>query len=395
MTIEAGAGPAAGAVAPATFTSIGAGEGPVPGGRPISDIGMPADVGAAPEKMVPLFGNEHEVEEPAQTPAEGQEEAAESAEQQAESEQQPDGQLTPEALQAAFNQWKETGEVPEALADLPIWVPDGKDGKVPIRLSDIHNNVMLYNDYQRKTTEVAYEKRRVAAQEKQLMRGRDNWVADMNSGDPDAGLRAMRAVGAGKTLDAIVVRYVQKMAKLEGLDPQLRQEFLEAEAIRDRNFYLERQLQWKQEDDAQQAQEQAQQQGANAPDVKFVMDSIEKAIPELYKELRITDSPLIDHFLQLTLAEAATGKRDERGQWIEAPIIQLGRAPSRDVLKRLVLAAKEKADATTLRKPAPAKVPPTTPIKGSGPAAKPGQPGNIGAPPQMRFSDLATGGVKR
>jgi len=392
-----GGSPAVDVVAPARLSELGtSGQPASKGARSISDLGMPQGPGAAEpgEKMAKLtnpFGaTETSAKEP--EPVNVDEIDPNAPVEEPETEPTPeDGQLTPEVLQAKYEEWANTGQVPEEFKDLPIWVPDGKDGFMPVRLGDIHNNVMLYNDYQKKTTEVANERRMMDA----FKRGRDNWVNDINSGDADRGLRAMRGVGADKTLEAMVIKFVQNMAALENLPPEVRDRLLRAQKAEDEAYYAKQQLQQYQQQEQERAAREAEQSGANAPDVKFVQDAISKQLPDIYKALKIEDSPLVDHLLSSKLAEAATGVRDpQTGQWITPPIIQLGRAPSREVLTQLVLAAKQESESYTnggkKRRLAP---PPTVPIKGSGPAAKPGQRGNLSAPKRLRISDLANNKV--
>lgn len=402
--------PLAGAVAPGAarrMSDLGVGGQPsAANARSMSDLGMPANVGAAQpgEKMVPLspFGNPemmHEeltrelAAEPTTNTEQPEETQAQPEEVQQE-EQQPEGVLTAEQKAAKYDEWLNSDQIPDELLDRPIWIDDGNGGSEPIRLRDIKNNVLMYKDYQRKTTKLAEGERKVEAYNK----GRQRWIEDMNSGDPVRGLRAIRGVGADKTLENIVVQFVQDMARMERMDPADRARLIRAQQLEDENYYLRQNYELQQQQAREEAERQAAEQGINAPDVKYVQDSIQEQLPLIYKELNVQDSELMDHLLGPMLAEAASGQRDPRtGQWIVAPTIQLGRKPSKDVLTRIVLAAKQKAEAMTaggLSRPA-AQTPPTKPLQGSGPAAKPGTRGNISQPEQRRFSDLAQGGVRR
>lgn len=409
MSIEAGSGgsdtgnPAAGAVAPSRMSDLGmGGAGRNGAARPMSDIGMPSSEGALTgQKMTPLtgpFGQSGDMHEdrkqgkpapeaqtPVEEPAEGEPQVEVEGEESPP--EQQDGQpLTPEQQIAKYKEWMDSDQIPEEFLDRPIWVPDGKDGQVPVRLRDIHNNVLLYNDYQRKTTLLAEGTRKNEA----LVKGRERWVDDLNSGDADRGLRAIRGVGAEKCLEAIVVRFVQNMARLEKLDPQMQAEFLEGQKAKDRAYFAEQRLQAIQNQQNEEAQRLQQEQGVNAPDVKYVQDAISAALPDIYKQLNVKDSPAMDHILSTKLAQAAEGVRDpQTGRYVTPPTIQLGRAPTRELLTQIVLAAKQEADSWAVPQGTAIKAPPTKPIQGSGPAAKPGQRGNISTPQRSRFSDLA------
>lgn len=389
--------PAAGAVAPGRMSDM-AGSGAAPSGtgaRSMSDLGLPGPQGAAlpGEKMTPLGDNWNAPEPPnTKQPVEVDETQIDpNAEvKEPEAEPQQDGVLTPEQQAAKYQEWMDSDQIPEEFLDRPIWLPDGKNGQIPVRLRDIGNNAMLYNDYQRKTTEVAQMRR----QNEQYAAGRQRWIEDMNSGDGERGLRAIRGIGAEKTFEQIVIRYVQNMAKLEGLDPSLRQQVMEGQQAKDRAYFLQQTLDMREREAQQQTEQQNTNAGVNAPDIQYVQQSITAQIPEIYKQQNIKPSPLLEHFLGTMLAEAATGKRGPNGQWIEAPTIQLGRAPSRELLTTLVVAARQAADKhVSSHGQGLTPPPPTKPLQGSGPAAKAGTAGNLSAPKQARFSDLA--GIKR
>jgi hypothetical protein len=396
--------PAAGAVAPATarqrMSDLGtAGAPPAAARGRMSDLGTvsqgePIPQGPPPERMVPIknpFGEPaNEVEPPQRMqPLDPEAEPKPDAEQPEQQAQTPDGALTPEQIVAKYAEWMDSDQIPEEFLDRPIWVQVGKDQMMPIRLRDVPQNVMLYNDYQRKTTEIAAERRQID----NYKAGRERWVEDMVSGDGQRGMRALRALGADKTLHAIVVNYVQQMAELEGLPPALREQFIRKQQIEDRAWAAENELRALKEQQQRAEQERLQNEGVNAPEVKYVQDSIAQQLPELYRQHNVIESPLFDQVLSEMLAQAATGERNPDGTWRAPPTIQLGRAPTRSLLSQIVVAAKQKADyymstpqARGLKRPAP---PPTAPISGSGPAAQPGQPGNISHPQRARFSDLA------
>jgi hypothetical protein len=390
--------PAAGAVAPARLSDLGgASHGTQTRSLSMSDlgtVGTPTGPGAAApgEKMTPIGDTPWGADKPTAQPEQVDEQAidpnAPPPEAEAEGEPQTPATLTPEQQAAKYAEWMDSDQIPEEFLDRPIWIPDGKNGQVPVMLRDIPNNVLLYNDYQKKTTEVAQMRR----QNEAYAQGRQRWINDMTSGDPEAGLRAIRGIGADKTLEQIVIKFVQNMAQLEGLPPNLRQQFIEGQQARDRAYYAEQQLQMIQQQQQAQMQQEQQQAGVNSPDIQYVQDSITRQIPEIYKQLNITENPLVEHLLSAELANAATGVRDpQTGQYITPPSIQLGRAPTRELLTQLVLAAKQKADSYVSGSGRKVSAPPTKPLQGSGPAAKPGQRGNLSAPAQARFSDLATG----
>jgi hypothetical protein len=390
--------PAAGAVAPSRMSDLAnGGTAPASGAGRMSDLGSVSSEGALPstEKMTPLtgpFGKAGDMHEPLNTPKTPElvePDASEPvAEPEAEPEAQQDGALTPEQQLAQYKEWMESDQIPEAFLDRPIWVSDGKGGQVPVRLRDAPNNMLLYNDYQRKTTELGVRNRQNDAREEGIKR----WGEDVRSGDNERALRAMRAIGADKSLESIVVAYVRQMAELEAIPPHARERILKAQQAEDRAYYAEQQLQQLRAQQQQLQTQEAEQQGASAPDIKYVQDSITQQLPDIYKALNIRESPAIDHILSTKLAEAATGVRDpQSGQWITPPTIQLGRAPTRELLTQLVLAAKQQADAWAIPQGQPlrAPAPPTKPIQGSGPAAKPGQRGNLSTPQRQPFSALA------
>lgn len=395
MAIEGGSD-SGGAPGPARMSDLGVG-GSTTRSATMSDLGPgtggPIGPGAAApgDKMTPLKMEDLMKPAPPNTGEEGQQGEETEAEAQPEAEQQTEeqepGVLTPEQQAAKYQEWMDSDNIPDEFLDRPIWVPDGKNGQVPIRLRDVPNNIMLYTDYQKKTTEVAQQRR----QNEQFLQGRNRWVEDMNSGDADRGLRAIRGIGAEKTLEQIVVKFVQNMAQLEGLPPQLQQQFLEGQRARDEAFFAKQQLEAIQRQQLAAQQQQEQQQGVNSPDIKYVTDYIERTMPEIFKANKIEATSTIEYILSNKLAQAAQGVRDpQTKQWIEPPTIQLGRAPSKALLTRLAIAAKQEADAMVANQSRPLNPPPPTPqLRGSGPAARPGQKGNISSPQQARFSDLA------
>lgn len=398
---DMGGGSSGGAPARGRMSDLGIGGGPkltdVSGGDD-SGRGLPFGPGAAEpgEKMTPLGDNwgaegpvdpeapaEGEGEHEAQTPAEGEEQQAEQQTQQG---------LTPEQQLAKYKEWMDTDQIPEEFLDRPVWVP-GLDGtKVPVRLRDIDKNVMLYNDYQRKTTELANDRR----QHEHFVAGRERWKQDVTSGDGPRGLRAMRAIGADKTLDAIVISYVQEMAMMESMPPALRERFIAGRQAEDRAYFAEQRAQMLEQRELERQQQlnaEAAKQGEFAPDVQYVLQSITTQMAEIHKELQINEDtdPLYAQLLSQALAQATEGTRDPKtGRYIEPPAIQLGRAPSRELLHRIALGTKQRADSMRMTPPKSKMPPPATPqLRGSGPAAREGQRGNLSAPKQARFSDLA------
>jgi hypothetical protein len=193
-------------------------------------------------------------------------------------------------------------------------------------------------------------------------------------------------------MHSMVVAYVQCMAELEGLSPGVRQQFIEGEKARDRAEALERQLQARQQQEQQWAEQQAQQQGIQAPDIQHVMGHIEQRLPAISKMLGVTLSPVFDRELGEVLVRATEGERGPDGRWLTAPTIQRGRTPTDDVLRALVGEAKERVQAlitsSGARQPPKPKLPPVAAAGVTGPAAKPGQRGNIGQPQALRWSDM-------
>ena len=154
-----------------------------------------------------------------------------------------------------------------------------------------------------------------------------------------------------------------------------------------------------QEQAAYQKQQEEQQQGVNAPDIQFVYDHIYKLMPEVQKALGISDaeyeSDAFQYELDRVFSRAAAGVKDAQGRWIEAPTIQRGRAPSRQLVQQLVLTTKQAIDGRTSSVLARRVKPPkqqapiaSSPMRGGGPAAQVGQRGNIGQPQRMRWSDM-------
>lgn len=318
-------------------------------------------------------------------------------------EQPQDGVLTPEEAHAKYTELMAAPDLDlEAFADKTIWVEDREGNQVPLRVGDIPKHVMLYRDYQHKTTEFSRKLKGVEQRENTV----NAFGVDFFSGDPDTTMRAVRwACGSGpeaaakmKALEkSLIIPYVQRMAKLEELskkDPYAVQEILEGERARDEAIMLKRQLQARQQQEQQWQQQQAEQQGINAPDIQHVMGHLDQRLPEVIKALRVTDSPAFRRELGEVMLRATEGERGPDGRWLVAPTIQRGRTPTDDVLRQLVGAAKERVDlliaqAQGRQPPRSRQLPPPPAATAvTGPAAKPGQRGNISQPERLRWSDM-------
>lgn len=306
-----------------------------------------------------------------------------------------EGQQTHEQLAKEYQELMDSAELPlDKFGDKVIWYDsDGKGAMVPIRLQDIPNNILMYNDYQRKTTEVAERGRQLDGREA----GMKQFRADVISGDPEVGLRAWRAIGGEKTMREMVIHYINEQATLEKLPPNMQARFMKQQQLEDDNFYLQRREQHRQRQAEQQQTQQAQEQGAAAPDITFVQQTIINSLPETYKSLGISEvehtSDAFQYELDRIFTAAATGERNADGSWKSAPTIQRGRAPSKQLIANLVLSAKQNVDKLfssphAKRLGAPRKVATNTPLTGTGPAPAQGQRGNISAPQRMRWSDM-------
>ena len=298
-------------------------------------------------------------------------------------------QPTPEQLAAEWQKHRDSPDLDvEAFGDKVLWVKDRDGNPVPLRVRDVERQTLLYRDYQHKTTELARERRAVEAQQQ----GMQAFQRDLLSGDPQTALKAMRWIGADKSMHAMVVSYVQRMAQLEGMPDAIRQQFLEGERARDRAEQLERQLAARQQQEQQLAQQQAAEQGINAPDIQHVMQHVEQRLPDICKQLGVVQSDVFDRELGDRIARAAEGERGADGRWTTAPTIQRGRTPTDDVLRQLVGAAWEETQRLIARAsglaPKPKLPPPPAAAAVTGPAAKPGQRGNISQPERKRWSDM-------
>lgn len=301
---------------------------------------------------------------------------------------------TPEQLA----DWREFQENPnidtDKHGDKVLWYDaDGKGDMRPIRLKDVPNNILMYNDYQRKTTEISEYKRHLDRREN----GQKQLIADIAHEDPNVGLRAWRAMMNEKQVEKMVLTYINERADLEKLPPQLQQKFLAQQKLEDENFYYRRRLERIEQQTQQQAEQQKQQQGVAAPDIQFVQQHIVDNLPSVFQQMNITptehDSPAFQNELDRQFTLAAAGQRNPDGTWKVAPTIQRGRAPSRQTIQQIVLAAKQNVDemmsSTYAKRIAPPKrVAPATNFSGAGPAAQPGTRGNISAPQRLRWSDM-------
>jgi len=380
--------PMAGAVDPATY-------------RRISDLGT-VNAGQVPAGMVSL---DDPAPAPAQQGVEGEQAPTDEAEMQsldepAAEEQQlledetgpPEGALTPEQMAAKFQEWQESADIPDEFMDKVMWFDDGKGGQVPMRLRDLPDNVLMYRDYQRKTAEVADSRRQVD----RLITGQRMLAEDMRSGDAVRGLRAARYMADEKTLEAMVLQYVNERAELEQLPPHQQRRLLAARDAEIRAHFNEQKAkQLEAELNAQRAAEQAAQ-GAQAPDIVHVQQHIINTLPSIYKELGLKPEYVEDdgfvYELERVFERAAAGVKGPDGQWTEPPVLQRGRTPSPKLIKQLVLQTKQNLDRMTSgprarRLGGPKKVAPPT-LRGTGPAAQPGQRGNIGQPTRKRWSEM-------
>ena len=200
-----------------------------------------------------------------------------------------------------------------------------------------------------------------------------------------------------KQVEKLVLSYIQERAEMEKLTPQQQQKLLERQKLEDENFYYKRRLE-RIETMQQQAAEQAkQQQGAAAPDIQFVQQHIVDTLPSVFQQMGISEaehsSDAFQYELDRQFTLAASGERNPDGTWRTAPTIQRGRAPSRQTIQQIVVAAKQSVDrlmasSYAKRVAPPKKVAPQTTFSGTGPAAQPGQRGNISAPQRMRWSDM-------
>lgn len=376
-TPAAPSGPLANAVAPAEIAP-----------RRMSEMGHAAYQANLPELPPP----------PTKAPANQQLEAAPEPESAPETQpetpevEQPaeEGVLTPEQRAAKYDELMSSPDLDlEAFGDKTIWVKDRDGNPVPMRLADVQQHTMLYRDYQHKTTELAKKTRAVDAKEQ----GIQSFQRDLTSGDPQLAMRAMRWMGAEKSLHGMVVQYVQRMAHLEGLPPALRDEFLAGERARDEAEAYKRQLLARQQQEQAEAARQQQEQGINAPAVQHVMQHIEQRLPGVIKALGVTDSPAFQRELGEVMVRATEGERGPDGRWIVAPTLQYGRTPTDETLRQLVGEARERvaaliAAAGGRQPPKPKLPPPPAAAAVSGPAAKPGTAGNISTPERRRLSDM-------
>lgn len=288
-----------------------------------------------------------------------------------------------EQLGQQAQQWLDSESVPEAFGNKVIWVND-----VPIELQHIKDNVMLYSDYQRKTSALAQDRREFTAKIEKREQGVTNFINDIKSGDTKLGMRALRAVGVDKTtFHNLVVEYVRNQAALEAMHPDARQAHLEAVARADAAELDARAMRQQFEESQRTQQTELTNQGVDAPDIKHVVTSLDQRLPGIERELGVIQSPAYERELAAVLVAACTGTRDAAGQWVEPPVIQPGRPPSNQQLRRLIATAKENVALLVAQHRAPPQVRPPT-LAGAGPAAAPGQRGNLSAPARGRFSDM-------
>lgn len=353
----------------------------------MSDMGNPAFKPQWERPAAPVQAREPQQQPPTPEVAEGEPLPVFEGDQPAEP--QPEGdQPTPEQLAAEWQRVKDSPDLDlETFGDKTIWL-DMPDGPQPIRLKDIKQNVLLYRDYQKKTTELARTREQVEGKGRAI----DAFAADLQRG-PEGVLQALRWAGAEKSFHGAVVQYVQRMAMLEGMPEPMRQQFLEGERARDKAEMLERQLQAREAAERAAQERQAQEQGPNAPDIAHVTAHIEARLPELLKAVGIQPGDeLFDGELGQVMWEATQGERGPDGRWRTAPVMQRGRTPTDDVLRSLVTEARQRYDAklarATGRQPPRPQLPPVAAARVTGPAAQPGQRGNISQPQRRAWSDM-------
>ena len=379
-TPAAPSGPLANAVAPAEIAP-----------RRMSEMGHAAYQANLPELPPPPQQHANQQGEPLnKNPEQVQELAEKPAEEAAQPLNEPEGALTPEQRAAKYDELMSSPDLDlEVFGDKTIWTKDRDGNPVPMRLADVQQHTMLYRDYQHKTTELAKKTRAIEQQQN----GMQAFQKDLTSGDPQLAMRAMRWMGAEKSLHGMVVQYVQRMAHLEGLPPALRDEFLAGERARDEAEAYKRQLLARQQQEQAEAARQQQELGINAPAVQHVMQHIEQRLPAVIKSLGVTDSPAFQRELGEVMVRATEGERGPDGRWIVAPTLQYGRTPTDETLRQLVGEARERvaaliAAAGGRQPPKPKLPPPPAAAAVSGPAAKPGTAGNISTPERRRLSDM-------
>lgn len=302
---------------------------------------------------------------------------------------------TPEQLAKEYQEFLDNPEIDvDKHGEKVMWYDaDGKGTMVPIRLKDLPNNILLYNDYQRKTTEVAERNRILDRKEN----GQKQFIADLASEDGDVQLRAARQMMNPKGLEAFVLKYIDERARIEKYDPVTQQQILDAQRLADENFYLKRMQDRQQQQQQAEQQRMQQEQGAAAPDIAFVQQTIMQTLPESYKQLGISEaehtSDAFQYELDRLFTMAASGERNPDGTWKVAPTIMRGRAPSKQLITNLVLQTKQRVDAMMASPKArrlspPRKIATNTPNVGTGPAPGQGERGNISAPQRMRWSEM-------
>jgi hypothetical protein len=342
-----------------------------------ADFGMPEEQSSEePQEMVDLSQEDNQ---------EAESEEQQPLEQEAEEAQQLDAA-------AKYQEWMDSVDLPEEFQDKVFWYDaDGKGDMQPIRIRDIPNNIMMYRDYQRKTSETAARNRYLD----QLAAGHKKLSEDIGGQDPEAAMRAWRYMGGMKNMRAIVMAYVKEQAEIESMPPGMQQRFYEDQRIRDENFMLKREQQMAREQAQREQAEREQAQGVEAPDIQFVTKHILESLPAIYQALRIDaeeyESPAFSRELDQVFEEAAAGIRNADGTWRRAPVMKRYQTPSPKLLQQLVLETKQRVDKLITSRgkrlnPPKRKAPPT--LQGTGPAAKPGQRGNMGAPQRMRWSDM-------
>lgn len=294
--------------------------------------------------------------------------------------------------EAKYKEWMESPDLPEEFQDRVMWFDaDGKGDMQPIRIRDIPQNIMMYRDYQKKTHELGERNRKID----RLVNGHKLLSEDVKSGEAARGLRAWRYMGGEKTLEAMVLQYVNERAELEALPPHLQAKLLTERQAADENFYLKQQMAMLQREREAEAQAQASQQGVEAPDIQFVHKHIVETLPTIFNQLSIKaeeyESEAFQYELERVFERAALGIRAADGTYTSPPMLQRGRTPSNKLLTQLVLETKQGVDkmiSRGYRQKPPRKQAPVNVSGGTGPSAKPGQRGNMSQPQRLRWSDM-------
>lgn len=355
--------------------------------RPISEMGRPLEGAQAAEPAVAELAVEASPEQQPDEQAPPEQEAAPLTMDAL----LDDVELTPEQhaqIIGGFREALREGRIPDMLRDFPLIVPNGKNGNVLVRLGDIDQNVLLYNDYQEKTTTLAKQRRELQA----INEARQAWLADLTSGDAALGMRALNAVGAADTICTLAIEWIHREAAIEALPESMREQYRRGLEAQEQYELLQRRMQAQQQAASREQEQTAQQQGMDAPDIQYTLRSMEERFPRVLDSLGVADSEDLQQELGRLISTEVNGQRSADGSWIRAPRIQRGRPVSDGLLRELVVAARQNLDQLVARhsgrmpRAKTAALPPT--LQQTGPAAKPGAVGNIAAPQRKRISEM-------